>query len=51
MKILWAADAQLDHGRIYLKQDINVFLLVKKSINYFISKEPLLKEGPYRTFL
>lgn len=46
MKILWAADAQLDHGRIYFKQDINVFLLVKKSINYFISKEPSIKERP-----
>ncbi len=31
MKILWAADAQLDHGRIYFKQDINVFLLVKNN--------------------
>jgi hypothetical protein len=36
MKILWAADAQLDHGRIYFKQDINVFLLVKNNKLFYI---------------
>lgn len=46
MKILWAADAQLDHGRIYFKQDINVFILVKKINKLFYIQGATIKRRP-----